>query len=173
MFSAMMARIKRAISSALGSLLGRVAIGFLFLMGAGFGLAALTLALIDQFGAQLAYWILAGGFLIIAGLATAILSAKEEDEAAQAAADDAQSSAVSQVANSVLGSTSSLTALTTLAPMLLSSSSFSSSLGLVRFLLRNLPLVVLGALVLVLSFPFDRMGAARATPPRPPPAPAE
>lgn len=158
MFSALTARFRRSVSSTLGSVMARIAIGVLFIFAAGFGLAALTLALIDRFGSQTAYWILAGGFAVLGGLAVAIVSAKEEDESAEAAQADAGTTAA--VADAVFSPQNALTVASTLAPMLLHSSHASTALGAARLVLRNMPLLILALLITVLTWPFDKMRTA-------------
>lgn len=166
MFSGIIARARRAFNSAMGSVLGRLAVGMLFLVAAAFGVAALTLALIERFGTQSAYWMLAIGFALIGGLVAALLSAKEDEAAAEA---EAQAAAPGAVAGNLMSPENALAAVTTLVPMLMRPSSAATALGVVRFSIRNLPLLLLLALILVLVFPFEKMQPVRDVPAEAPP----
>jgi hypothetical protein len=143
----------------LGSVLGRLAVGVLFIIAAAFAVAAIALALIDQFGHQAAYWVLALGFAIGGGLAAALLSAKEE-EAAEAQAE-AELTGSASGASLLLNTDTALAVATTLVPLLLRPSSVSSAFAIIKFAIRNLPLLILAAAILVLLFPFDRMRPLR------------
>ena len=168
MFSGMFARIRLAASSAMGSVLGRLAVGVLLIIAAAFAVAALTLALIDHFGSQIAYLILAIGFASLGGLVAVLLSAKEDEAAAEEQARAVSASA--SASNSFINAETALAVATTLAPMLMRPSNLTSVFGSARFLIRNLPLLILALAVLILVFPFDRVPPLRAdTSPQPSP----
>ena len=73
MFSSLIDHAKLRVSSATTRLVGRVVVGVLFLIAAGFGVAAIQIALIDAFGAIMACIIMAAAFVLLALLVAVIV----------------------------------------------------------------------------------------------------
>jgi hypothetical protein len=118
----------------------------------GFAVAAVTMQLIDRFGAIQASWIIASGFLVLGliGLAFAWWHDRPTDQsptevkpevAASASADEATLPANMQLPLALVGS------------LLTTSSSFISPLTLLRFLGRNAALVTFAALLALVLWP--------------------
>jgi hypothetical protein len=141
--------------SAAGALIGKYAIrasvAVPFVVAGGFATTAGTLALVERFGAVTAYLIMAGGFAVIGLFAAAAVAVKEregavaepEEKQADTAtfATDAATQAAMQLPLALLG-----TLLTT--PM-----GPGTAAAAAKALVRNLPLVVLAALIVFLLWP--------------------
>jgi hypothetical protein len=141
---------KSAIGALIAKYLSRAAVAIPFIMAGGFATAAVTLKLIENFGAVSAYAMVAAGFTLIGALAALVISAKEsaqqdESEPKPQQADAAESSAIETGA--VLAAPLSL-----LGPVL-SALGPSTALQAARTLINNLPLVVLIAVLAVLLWP--------------------
>ena len=66
MFSSLIDHAKLRVSSATTRVVGRIIVGVLFLIAAGFGVAAIQIALVDAFGAIMACIIMAAAFVLLA-----------------------------------------------------------------------------------------------------------
>ena len=172
MFRSLINDAKSAAVSVLAKYAVRASVAVPFLVAAGFGTAALTLVLAERLGALSAYCIMGGAFAAIGLIAALAVTVKEqEEEVADAAAErddtaevatDAAAQAAVQLPLALLG-----TLLTTpLGP--------GTALGGAKAIGRNLPLVVLLALVAFLFWPAEATSADEtsqaedpATPPEP------
>ncbi len=140
---------RRAASRLLATYLGRAVVAVPFVFAAGFATAAATLWLIDQFGTQIAYWIMALGFAIVGLIASVIVTVKEE-EVEQAAEEEEKEAAASSplaTAESVLAPAAMLL------PFLNSSAGLSTSAKLAKYGLKFIPIMVLAALLTALLWP--------------------
>jgi hypothetical protein len=149
---------KAAAGSVIGKYAVRASVAVPFVVAAGFGTAALTLALIEKLGSITAYTLMAGGFAAIGLITAAAVSVKEQEETiadavaeqndTAAVASDAAAQAAVQVPLALLG-----TLLTT--PM-----GPGAAMGGLKMLGRNLPLVLLLALAALLFWPVENNNAA-------------
>jgi len=149
-FKSLINDAKSAAGSLVARYLARASIAVPFLIGFGFAIAAVTLMLVDRFGAVAAYWMVAGGFIAIGLVAGLVVRIKEhEEEAAETQAEredtkDVASDAMTQAA---------MQAPLALVGALMSTSFGSNALGGgLKTAGRNLPLVSLLAMVAFLLF---------------------
>ena len=151
MFRTLINDAKSAAGAVVGKYAIRASVAVPFVVAAGFGTAAMTLVLVDRFGAVMAYSLMAGGFAALGLLAAAIVTVKEQEEVTEdaqaertdtaAVASDAAAQAAVQLPLALLG-----TLLTT--PM-----GPGAAAGGAKMLLRNLPLVLLAAVIALLFWP--------------------
>jgi len=124
-----------------------------FLVALGFATAAITFMLVERFGAVMGSWIVAGGFTLIGLVATVMIAAKEqeeeiaekkiEEEDTAGVASDAAAQAAAQLPLALLGAVLS----TPMGP--------GTVAGGAKLIARNLPLVVLLALIALLFWPTE------------------
>lgn len=173
MFRTLINDAKSAAGAVIAKYAVRASVAVPFVVAVGFGTAALTLVLVESFGSITAYGIMAAGFAAIGLIAAVAVTVKEQEEVvADAAAEendtagmatDAAAQAAVQLPLALLG-----TLLTTpLGP--------GAALGGVKMLGRNLPLVLLLALLGFLFWPTkpgtETSGDAQADAPEPEEAP--
>lgn len=168
MFAGLINQAKSAISGLVLKYVARASVAVPFVIGAAFALAAMTAMLIDRFGYVMAYWLVAGGLAALGVVATIVVSVKErqEDEAEQVAEDtdtggvmsDATAQAVVQTPIALLGT------------VLSTAGGATSALSAARVLGRNVPLVLLLAMIGALFWPTkqDVPGGANVDMPRRP-----
>jgi len=153
MFRGLINDAKSAAGSLLAKYLARASVAVPFVIALGFATAAITIMLVDRFGAITAYWIVAFGFTVVGLLATLIVTVKEQDEetiekqvesqdTASVAADAAAQAAV-QAPMALLGALLA----TPFGPNVLA--------GGAKMVARNIPLVVLLTLVAFLFWPSE------------------
>src|SRR5262245_49117468 len=148
MFRGLINEAKSAAVSVVAKYLARASVAVPFVIAVGFAIAAISHMLIARFGAVLGCWILAAGFTLIGVLATLFVKHKEQGE--EVAAQAAQAGDTADVANEAAAQ-----ALVQM-PVALAGALLSTPLGPKAFassakvLLRNLPLVVLLALLALL-----------------------
>lgn len=153
MFSGLIDEVKAAAHELLARVATRAAIGVVFLIAVGFAVAALTMQLVERFGAVTASWMIAAAFAILGlvGLAAAYLhdsrvevrKAEEEQraEAEPSSVGEAASKAAAQLPLALVGS------------LLTTTSGFISPLAVLRFLGRNAALVAFAGILAVLFWP--------------------
>jgi hypothetical protein len=73
MFNSLIDHAKLRVSSATTKLVGRIIVGVLFLIAAGFGVAAIQIALIESVGAIMACIIMAAAFVLLALLVAVVV----------------------------------------------------------------------------------------------------
>ena len=81
MFRGLLNDVKTAAGSLVARYVARASVAMPFLVAFGFATAAVTLMLVERYGAIAAYWMIAGGFTTIGVVAAAVVSVKEQDEA--------------------------------------------------------------------------------------------
>jgi len=179
MFESVLIDVRRAASGLVVSYLGRAVVAIPFILAAGFGIAALTLMLIEHYGAQMAYWLLAGGFMLIGIVGAIIVNAKEQ-EAEQPIIDDQQKRDESNSGPLAMAESAIVPAAAALIPLLTSPLGVGGTMKVGRWALRNIPLLLLAALLAILLWPTGRsaveeVAAADGSAARHPnaPAPAE
>ncbi len=153
MFRGLINDAKTATGSLVAKYLARVSVAVPFIVALGFATAAVTLMLVERFGAIAGYWMVAGGFTLIGLVATLIVSVKEqEEEIAESRAEqhdtaevgiDAAAQAAVQLPIALLGALFS------------SPVGATAAVGGVKMLGRNIPLVVLLALIGLLFWPTE------------------
>lgn len=149
MFRRLINDAKSAVSSVVLKYVARASVAVPFLIAAGFAIAAITLTLVERYGAVTAYLMMAGGLALIGVVAATVVTVKEhEEEVAEEKAEEAAAPAVSgemalQVPMAVLGA------------LLSSPVGPSTSLGLLRVIGRNLPLVALLVMIGALFWPTE------------------
>jgi hypothetical protein len=126
MFRGLINDAKAAAGSLVGKYLVRASVAVPFIVAAGFGVAALTVSLVANFGALHAYLMLAGGFTLIGLLAAFVVSVKEQEEEVAETKDEANDTA--SVATDAPAGPSVLA-------------------GGAKMLVRNIPLVILLAII--------------------------
>ena len=80
MFRGLINDAKAAAGSLVGKYLMRASVAVPFVVAFGFGVAAVTLMLIDRFGAINAYLMVAGGFTLIGLIAVLVVNVTEQEE---------------------------------------------------------------------------------------------
>lgn len=156
MFTGVINDARRAANSLIGKFLGRAVVAVPFVIAGGFATAALTLMLIDRFGAQVAYWLVALLFTFVGVLAAAVVTVKEQESDAETLAADEQEQTTLQAVDEAL------TPVAMLAPLLTSPFAASAGLTVLRWSLRNVPVLVLAALIVLLNWPTGQPAGAAA-----------
>jgi hypothetical protein len=153
MFRGLINDAKSAVGSLVVKYLARASVAIPFVLALGFAVAALTVMLVARFGPMIGYWIMAGGFTAIGIVAAIAVAVKEhEEEVAEAEAEASDTSFVASDA----ATQAALQAPLALATALLSSPiAPTTTLGAVRLLARNLPLVILIVVIGLLFWPSE------------------
>ena len=138
---------KAAAGATIGKYALRASVAVPFIVAGGFATTAGTLMLVDRFGAQAAYWIMAGVFVLLGIIATVLVSAHEQEVELVVAAEKPKTDQPS-------GAQSAATQL----PLALLGTLLTSPFGpavagtIAKSLVRHLPLAVLVALIGLLVF---------------------
>ncbi len=153
MFRGLINDAKSAAGSVLSRYAVRASVAVPFLIALGFATTAVTLMLVERFGAIAAYWFVAAAFAAIGFIAAIAVAAKEEEEkVAEAEEESADTSALASDAASQAAVQLPLAFLGTL---LTTPAGPTSVMALTRALGRNLPLVLLLGLVALLFWPSE------------------
>jgi hypothetical protein len=150
-FAGLVNEAKAAASGLIFKYLARASVAVPFAIALGFALAAITVMLVQWLGQVTAYWIMAAGLALVGIIAAAAVSIREEQEEkaeelaektdTQDVVSEATAQALGQAPVALLGALASAPGgVTMLLPVL-------------RFLARNLPLVVLLAMIAALFWP--------------------
>src|SRR5215208_7196082 len=75
-----MNQAKDAVSGLVLKYVARASVAIPFVIGLGFGVAAVTVMLVERFGHVIAYWVMAGGLAAIGVIAGVAVSVKEHGE---------------------------------------------------------------------------------------------
>jgi len=132
---------KAAAGSIVAKYAARASVAVPFIVALGFATAAVTLMLVERFGHQNAYFMVAGGFTVIGLLAALIVRTKEHDEVTAEAHATAADTA--GIATNAAGAAAVQMPLALLGALFSSPVGPSSLLSLVGVIGRNLPLVLL------------------------------
>jgi hypothetical protein len=147
---------KAAAGAVIVKYVARASVAVPFLVAVGFAVAGITVMLVDRFGPQTAYWIMAGAFTAIGLVAALAVTVKEqEEETADAAAQAADT-------QNVAAEVALQAPLAALSGLLASPAGPTSALGIARLLGRNLPLVLLLVLAAFLLWPQQAAEGAQA-----------
>ena len=139
MFQGIFHRIERTIDSVVAKYMGRAIVAVPLIIAGGFATAALTVKLVELYGAVTGYALMAALFAVLGVLTAAVLGVPStiEDEEPEAAVSEEAAEEVARDVETLL--TPELKAvLTTAAPIALP--------AVARVVLRNLPLVLLLAI---------------------------
>jgi hypothetical protein len=167
-FRGLISDAKAAAGAVIVKYVARASVAVPFFIAAGFATAALTVMLVDRFGPQTAYWIVAGGFTLIGAVAMLVVTVKEQEE------EVAEAEAVAGDTPEVAKEVAVQAPLALLSALLASPMGPTSALGIARLLGRNLPLVLLlvvAGFLLWPTAPKPEGEADDAAAPEPPPAP--
>jgi hypothetical protein len=80
-FAGLIDQAKAAVTRLLLQYVARASVAVPFVVALGFGLAAITLMLVQHFGHTAAYWMMAGGLIAIGVIAAIAVRVKEHEEA--------------------------------------------------------------------------------------------
>ena len=164
MFRGLISDAKAAAGAVIVKYVARASVAIPFLIAAGFATAAITVMLVDRYGAPTAYWAVAGAFTAIGLVAALVVTVKEQEEVVAEAKAEEPGVAAEVAMQAPLA----------LSALLASPLGPSSALGILRVLGRNLPLVLLLVIIGVLMWPREDADAtepanADAEPPAPRP----
>lgn len=153
MFRGMIDEAKAAAHEILARVATRAAIGVVFLVAIGFAVAAMTMQLVDRFGAVTATWMLAAAFAVIGlvGLVGAKMHDNRQEE--RKAEEEKQAEAASPSMSEATTTAAMQLPLALVGSLLTSTSSFISPLTLLRFLARNAALVAFAGMLAMLLWP--------------------
>lgn len=151
MFRGLINDAKTAVGSLVGKYLVRATVAVPFVIAIGFTIASITLTLVERFGAVYAYLMVAGGFTLIGLVAALVVSVKEQEE--EVAETKAQSVDTASVATDAATQAAMQAPLALLGALFASPAGPSTLAGGVRVLGRNIPLVILLALMALLFWP--------------------
>lgn len=160
MFRGLVNDAKAALGSLVLQYLARASVAVPFLISLGFALAAITLSLIERFGSVAAYWIMAGGMVVVGVLAAVLVSAKEQDE--ELADKQAEESDTAAVATYAAAQAAAQAPLVLLGSLLSSPGAPAMAFSVARALGRNWALVLLLAAIAALFWPSASPSAAGA-----------
>jgi hypothetical protein len=175
MFEGVINRAKSAAGSMVAKYLARASVAVPFLVALGFATAAVTLMLVERFGAITAYWSVAAGFAVIGLLATLVVTAREHMDEARVDSPKAEPAQAKSAPGHAGAETSAAFAdALNGAPVAILGTLVSSSLGRIALAgglkigLRNLPLILMLAAIGLLLWPdADAREDAAVSEPRP------
>jgi hypothetical protein len=153
-FAGLINQAKSAVSGLVLKYLARASVAVPFVIALGFGLAAITAMLVERFGHITAYWIVAGGLALIGVVAAVVVSVKEHEE--EVAEQEAEKSDTEEVVSEATAQAIVQTPLALLGALFAAPGGATTALRAARLLGRNLPLVLLLAIVGALFWPTDR-----------------
>jgi len=151
MFLGLINDAKSAVGSLIAKYLARASVAVPFVIALGFATAAITLMLIDRFGSIAAYWMVAGGFIVIGLAATLVVSVKEHEE--EVAEKQAESQDTAGVATDAAAQAAAQAPMALLGALLATPLGPGTLAGGAKMVVRNIPLVVLLALLALLFWP--------------------
>jgi hypothetical protein len=163
-FRGLISDAKAAAGAVIVKYVARASVAIPFLIAAGFATAALTVMLVDRYGAQVAYLLLAGGFTVIGAVAALVVTVREQEE------EVTEAEAVAADTPEVAKEVAMQAPLALLSALLASPMGPTSALGIARLLGRNLPLVLLLVIAGFLLWPHEPAaeGEAESTERKPP-----
>ena len=165
MFQGLLKRAERSLDQMIARVLERALVAVPLLVAAGFATAALTVKLVEQYGAVSAYGVMAALFAVIGLVTMAIVgvgNGAAEPDAAEAPSASASSSDQSEQAG---GSADVADFLTPELRSVLASMAPAALPGVVRGVGRNLPLILILAIVAFVISRFAETEGAEATAP--------
>jgi len=142
---------KTAAGAVIGKYAIRASVAVPFLIGAGFGTAAITLLLTERFGALTAYAMMAGGFAAIGIIASLVVTVKEQEE--EVADTQAEETDTAEVTTGAAAQAAVQLPIALLGTLLTTPMGPGVAAGGAKMLARNLPLVLLLGLIALLLWP--------------------
>ena len=142
--------VKSAAGSVVEKYAARASVAVPFIIALGFATAGVTLMLVERFGHRNAYFMVAGGFMVLGLLAVLIVRTKEHDEVA--AEEQAAKTDTADVASDAAAAAVQMP-LALLGALFSGPAGPSSILTLARVLGRNLPLVLMVLALGILFWP--------------------
>jgi hypothetical protein len=136
-FRGLIRDVKAAAGAVVLKYVARASVAVPFLIAAGFATAAITAMLVERYGSQVAYWVVAGAFTLIGAVAMLVVTVKEQEE------EVAEAEAVAADTPEVAKEVAMQAPLALLSALLASPMGPTSAFGIARLLGRNLPLVLL------------------------------
>lgn len=163
MFRALINEAKSAAGSLVGKYMVRASVAVPFLAATGFATTAVTLMLIESYGAITASWIVAGGFFAIGLIGAAVVTNKENKERdEQAAGVRAEQAHASEAMNAAVSQATAQAPLALLGALLTTPLAPNALAGGAKMIARNAPLVVLLAGIAFLLWTPQATGSAGA-----------
>jgi hypothetical protein len=153
MFRGLINDAKAAVGSLIAKYLARVSVAVPFVIAFGFGVAAITVSLAERYGVTTAAWLLAGGFTVIGLVATLVITVKEHEE--EVADEIAEQNDTAAVATDAAAQAAVQAPLALLGALLTTPMGPSAVAGGAKLVARNIPLVVLLALIAMLFWPSE------------------
>ena len=141
MFAGLINHVKSAAGQLVFKYVARASVAVPFVIAAGFGLAAITVMLVELFGHVMAYWLVAGGLALIGVVASVVVSIKEHGE--EAAERQAGKTDTEELVSDATAEALVQTPIALLGALMTVPGGTSGALGAARVLGRNWPLVLL------------------------------
>jgi hypothetical protein len=154
MFRGLVNDAKAAAGSLVAKYLARATVAVPFVVALGFATAAITLMLVNRFGAITGSWIVAGGFTLIGLVATLAVTVKEQEE--EVAEKQAEEADTAGVAADAAAQAAAQAPLALLGALFATPTGPGTLAGSVKLVARNVPLVVLLALIALLFWPSEQ-----------------
>lgn len=151
MFRGLINDVKSAAGSVVEKYAARASVAVPFIIALGFATAGVTLMLVERFGHRNAYFMVAGGFMVLGLLAVLIVRTKEHDEVA--AEEQAAKTDAADVASDAAAAAAVQIPLALLGALFSGPAGPSSVLSVARILGRNLPLVLMVLALGILFWP--------------------
>jgi hypothetical protein len=158
MFRGLINDAKAAAGSLVGKYLVRVSVAVPFIVAIGFGVAATTVFLADKFGPLYAYLMIAGAFTLIGLIAALVVSVKEQEEVV--AETKAEASDTASVATDAAAQAAVQAPLALLGTLFATPAGPAMLAGVTKALAKNIPLVLLLALIGMLFWPTEEKAQA-------------
>ena len=151
MFAGLINQAKAAASHLVLKYVARASVAIPFVIAAGFGLAAITVMLVERFGHLMAYWLMSGGLALIGVVASIAVSAKEREE--EVAEQQAASTDTPQVVSDATAQALVQTPIALLGALVTMPGGAAGALSTARLVGRNWPLAVFLILIGGLFWP--------------------
>jgi hypothetical protein len=160
MFRGLINDAKSAAGSLIAKYLARASVAVPFIVAVGFATAAVTLTLVDRFGGIIGSWIVAGGFTLIGLVATLAVTVKGQEE--EVAEKQSEQTDTADVATDAAAQAAAQMPLALLGAVLSSPLGPSTVMSGAKMAARNIPLIVLMALIALLFWPSEPAADAAA-----------
>ena len=161
MFRTLINDAKSAAGAVVGKYAIRASVAVPFVVAAGFGTAATTLVLVDRFGSVMAYSLMAGGFAAIGLLAALVVTVREKEE--EVVDTQAEKADTANVASDAATQAAVQLPLALLGSLLTTPMGPGVAAGGAKMIAKNLPLVLLIALIGLLFWPSTEKPAESET----------
>ncbi|NJO23167.1 MAG: hypothetical protein HC868_09735 [Sphingomonadales bacterium] len=153
MFRGLINDAKSAAGALIGRYLARASVAVPFIVAAGFVTAAITLLLVERYGAITACWAIAAGFSAIGLVASLVVSVKEQEE--QIAEKEAEATDTVGVVTDTAAQAAAQAPLALLGALLSTLMGPTALAGGVKAAVRHWPLVLLLGLIALLFWPHE------------------